>query len=258
MTRFDLFSGVIGPLLLLSAASVSTGEPADQQTINYAVKLGENAQCLDEVNAAREAAGLSKFTGATDAEKKLPTPNSELEDDWKKLCEYLIPTTEDNGEAKVTGSPFKSGTYAVQVLTSETPQCSETVDSWKKAYKNFSGLPPSKSQDPELYKKQDNISFVALYNPSTEGTADCRVATCTKTVSAGVGVLNGGETSQPTERGQALICMTTPDVFQDASSAPFTQEQWDKIITSLTGSASAAVPRLTAFAIVLLSTLLVL
>lgn len=41
MTRFDLFCGVIGPLLLLSAASLSTGEPADQQTINYAVKLGK-------------------------------------------------------------------------------------------------------------------------------------------------------------------------------------------------------------------------
>lgn len=131
-------------------------------------------------------------------------------------------TTEDNGEAKVSGSPFKSGTYAVNVLTSETPQCRETVDSWKKAYKHFSGLPPSKSQDPEIYRKQDNISFVALYNPSTEGTADCRVATCTKTVSGGAGVLNGGETSQPTGKGHALICMTTPDVFQDASSTPFT------------------------------------
>lgn len=41
MTRFNLFSGVIGPLLLLSGASVGTGEPADQQTIKYAVKLGK-------------------------------------------------------------------------------------------------------------------------------------------------------------------------------------------------------------------------
>lgn len=55
------------------------------------VVAGENAQCLDEVNAAREAAALAKFTGAADDEKRLPTPSAELEEGWKKLCEYLIP-----------------------------------------------------------------------------------------------------------------------------------------------------------------------
>lgn len=53
---------------------------------------GDSAQCLDEVNAVREVAGLSNFTQASDP-NKLQTPGTEgLQEntEWRKLCEHLI------------------------------------------------------------------------------------------------------------------------------------------------------------------------
>lgn len=55
---------------------------------------GTTVQCLSEINGAREAAGLANFADAATKEEKISEPSSsELESEWKKLCEYLIPVS---------------------------------------------------------------------------------------------------------------------------------------------------------------------
>ncbi|CDJ62586.1 SAG family member [Eimeria necatrix] len=241
--------------LVLSSSTLGTSS-GTVPTIKYTASLGESVECLSEVNAAREAAGLPSFAEASD-NNKLNDPKTETElqegSDWRKVCEHLIPT--DATEAmtgRTSTKPFEKGLYAFKSLDDAEPNCKETVDYWKAAFKNFTGLPPPKTEDEALYKDQDNVSFVALYNPSSSATADCRVVTCTQTTTTtpvdGVGsTYVGGGT---TKKGYALICKTMPSAFGDDGSALFTQEQWDRIISSLTGSASTAVPSFVALAIV--------
>ncbi|CDJ67858.1 SAG family member [Eimeria necatrix] len=147
-------------------------------------------------------------------------------------------------------SPFQDGTYAFKSLTAAKPDCKETVDYWKAAYKNFTGLPPPKTESETLYKDQDNVSFVALYNPSYSATADCRVVTCTQTTTPATDDEANYAAGGNTKNGYALICKTMPAAFESDGSALFTQEQWDRIVSSLTGSASIAVPSFVALAIV--------
>ncbi|CDJ40615.1 SAG family member (sag8) [Eimeria tenella] len=245
-------------LLVLSASALGAS-PGGGPTIKYTASLGQSVECLSEVNAAREAAGLPNFTEASD-NNKLTDPNgTELDDanDWKKVCTHLIPTQAPKTMAASSSlKPFKDGTYAFKSLTAAKPDCKETVDYWKAAYKNFTGLPPPKTDNETLYKNQDNVSFVSLYNPSSSATADCRVVTCTQTTTSTTGGAGGGQLSTSaedgtTKNGYALICKTMPAVFGSDGSALFTQEQWDRIVSSLTGSASTAVPSFVALAIVI-------
>ncbi|CDJ62575.1 SAG family member [Eimeria necatrix] len=239
-------------LFVLSASSLKISQ-AGQQAPTYTATLGTSAKCLSEVNSAREAAGLPSFTDAPEG-KKLIAPKSNLDEDeeWKKVCMHLIPTEQTEAVAAANSeNPFKDGTYAFKSLTAAEPNCKETVDHWKAAFKSFTGLPPSKTQGANLYKNQDNVSFVALYNPSSDATADCRVVTCTKTTAGGT-VLESDSDQSP-EYGYALICKTMPSAFADEDSAPFTQDQWDKVVSSLTGSASTAIPGFCAFFIAVFS-----
>ncbi|CDJ62576.1 SAG family member [Eimeria necatrix] len=239
-------------LLVLRASSLKITQ-AGQQTPKYAATLGKSVKCLSELNSAREAAGLPNFTEATE-DKKLTDPKEDLDQDteWKKVCTHLIPTEQtDPVAAASAANPFQDGTYAFKSLTAAEPNCKETVDHWKAAFKNFTGLPPSKTQGADLYKNQDNVSFVALYNPSSDATADCQVVTCTKTTTEGTVLQNDSE--QSPEYGYALICKTMPSAFKDDNAVPFTQDQWDKIASSLTGSASTAIPGICAFFIAVFS-----
>ncbi|CDJ68013.1 SAG family member, partial [Eimeria necatrix] len=68
--------------------------------------------------------------------------------------------------------------------------------------------------------------------------------------SGGGGQLSTYADDGTTKNGYALICKTMPAVFGSNGSALFTQEQWDRIISSLTGSASIAAPSFVALAIV--------
>ncbi|CDJ62348.1 SAG family member [Eimeria necatrix] len=251
------------PLLLSTffwVLSVSTldSAPGSGQTIKYTATLGKTVECFSEINAAREAAGLPNFTEASDGDKLNDPAGSDLDDsnDWKKVCTYLIPTQAPEAmEAPSAPKPFEDGTYAFKSLDDAEPNCKETVDYWKAAFKNFTGLPPSKTEGETLYNNQDNVSFVALYNPSSSATADCRVVTCTQTTTSTAGDGDGGGFSTyaedgTTKKGYALICKTMPAVFGSNGSALFTQEQWDRIISSLTGSASITAPSFVALAIV--------
>ncbi|CDJ40595.1 SAG family member [Eimeria tenella] len=234
-------------LLVLSAPIAGGSQQSETTTVTYTASVGDSAQCLDEVNAVREVAGLSNFTQASDP-NKLQTPGTEgLQEntEWRKLCEHLIATQKAKAPSSSEAeNPFKDGTYAFKSLTDAQPKCKDTVDFWKAAFKNFTGLPPSKKQANGLYDKQDNVSFVALYNPSSSATADCRVVTCTKKTSTKENELAAAEGNATSEYGYALICKTMPDALADENSAPFTQKQWDGIVSSLTGSASVAVPKL--------------
>ncbi|CDJ62580.1 SAG family member [Eimeria necatrix] len=253
MLHWNIQSKLSVSLLVLSASTwgSSQGTPP---TIEYTASRGGSVKCLSEVNAAREAAGLPSF-GEASGEQQLSDPgNSELEADteWRKLCEHLIPTQTEPVETAAAAKPFEQGTYAFKSLTAEEPNCKETVDYWKSAFKNFSGLPPSKSQAGGLYNSQDNVSFVALYNPSSDATADCRVITCIKTTTPGEAVVNS-DPQPSTENGYAIICKTMPTAFTNNDSAPFTQDQWDGIASSLTGSAAIVFPGFGVFLITVLS-----
>nr|AET50478.1 hypothetical protein [Eimeria tenella] len=251
MFRMNLATFLSVSLLWLSEKS---SQAAAATTVKYTAKLGSSVECLGEVNNARQAAGLANFIKATNDGDKISDPGSaDLTDgDWKEICEYLVPTQPEAHSSQAATETFKDGTYAFKALTAEQPNCTETIDYWKAAYKNFTGLPPSKKGTGKLYENQDNVSFVALYNASSNATADCRVVTCTqKTSAAAVSAsVSSGDSGDTTKLGYALICKTMPTAFGNGSIAPFTQEQWDKIKYSLTGSASIAVPSLVALVIV--------
>lgn len=64
----------------------------NQEYLN-AHAAGENAECLSEVNEAREAAGLPKFKDAA-GENMLVAPSAALQEGpWEDLCTYLIPVS---------------------------------------------------------------------------------------------------------------------------------------------------------------------
>ncbi|CDJ67324.1 SAG family member [Eimeria necatrix] len=249
---------LLSTLFLVLRASTLGASAGSGSNIKYTASLGESVECLSEVNAAREAAGLPNFTAASDNNKLNDPTGISLDEtnEWTKVCTHLIPTEAPEAMAAPSAlKPFEDGTYAFKSLTAAQPNCKETVDYWKAAYKNFTGLPPSKTDGETLYNNQDNVSFVALYNPSSNATADCRVVTCTQTTTSTTGGTEGGMLSTyaddgTTKNGYALICKTMPAVFGSSGSALFTQEQWDRIISSLTGSASTAVPSFVALAIV--------
>ncbi|CDI86326.1 SAG family member [Eimeria praecox] len=233
------------------------GSSGAETTYTYSVKLGDEGACLTKINSAREAAGFSNFVQANaDATGKRLPAGFESDDGteynssaWKSVCDVLLPKTSDTNPAiAATLTKFDSGTYAFKALKSDVPDCSAVVDEWKGAYKNFDGPPPPNSKDQQLYSNPTNVSLVAIYNPSSGATADCRVVTCSRTT----------QTTEPqateSASGFALICMTTPDVLpEDNSTVPFTDEQWKRIVKAIKGSAVTAVPSLLGLAATALS-----
>ncbi|CDJ45659.1 SAG family member [Eimeria brunetti] len=219
----------------------------------YTVTLGGDGKCLAEVNLARQAAGFSNLNQAAEEADASRLPNADTCESndsqqcdewvWKPVCDSLIPNKTE-GRALPSGSEgakFQSGTYAYHVADAGVFNCTAVVDNWKAAYSNFSGLPPAKKDSKDLYSKQDNISFVAMYNPAENATADCRMVTCGKKTSP-VAAKNSADSSSG-EEASALICMTVPDVLHtDETKAPFTEDQWAQIVTAFEGSASAFSP----------------
>ncbi|CDJ31543.1 SAG family member [Eimeria mitis] len=264
MPVLRLLTVVSASLLLLAKADANGSEPPQTSPTTtkttYAVKLGKDGTCLSEINDARKKAGFNDFVipQAETKEKRLPEQGEPDSDNyaewvWKPVCDVLIPQ-EATGKSSDTdaGKKFVSGTYAFQVVDAASPSCTAVVEKWKNAYSNFNGLPPPNTDSQELYTSRENISFVAMYNPSDDATADCRVVTCTRKITttpqgvlSDVGEEEEEETpkNEETKEGSALICMTTPDVLPDNSeNPPFTEEQWGQIVTAFEGSASAVLP----------------
>ncbi|CDJ40591.1 SAG family member, partial [Eimeria tenella] len=238
---------VFGASLLL-AATENAGQTIDVEPVSYTVSLGRDGLCLGEVNAARLAAGLAEFTQPGPDNTAARLPAADPVDPWKPLCEGLIRMPEDNTSAKSTEYQTSLGgtTYARMPVVSTDPDCTATVNHWKAAFKNFSGLPPSREKNADLYGDPDNVSFVALYNPSPNAYADCRVVTCNELENKPYIDLSSHTMKSnflPTgNSAHALICLITPDVLQAGEGDPFTQKQWDQIKASLGNSSRATLP----------------
>ncbi|XP_026192538.1 uncharacterized protein LOC34624255 [Cyclospora cayetanensis] len=163
---------------------------------------GDHVTCLNKLNEARMAAGLENFTAATDS-SAASLPDSS-QDFWKPVCSALLKkSTLDKKDLEA-----KSGTYAFTPIsdshTKDCCRCNEAIRTWKAAFTNFTGLPPSKDDGVDLYKDINNVSLVAMYNAQTPPVADCRIVKCTEKDTNALGV----------------VCLTTPDAFKDG--APFT------------------------------------
>ncbi|CDJ57951.1 SAG family member [Eimeria maxima] len=201
-------------------------------TTKYKVTLGNDAVCLPDINKARQKAGLNDLVQAKQGgtTTRLPQAGEEITSDY------------DNWEqSKKTASDptaFKSGTYAYQVVDPHSVNCDTVVDKWKDAYTNFDGVPPAYKDNKTLYSNPNNVSLVAMYNPSDNASADCRVVTCTKTVT-------DDATEDPTKitEGSALICLTAPAALDKTrATGPFTKDQWGRIVEAIEGSAPSVVP----------------
>ncbi|CDJ36872.1 SAG family member [Eimeria mitis] len=230
MAALKLFSlGSASAFLMANAVhqtAKQTSLASDGTSPTYTVKLGEDHVCLDEINAARQAAGLEHFKTESGAE--LAWPPVTLEDDeqhnaaWNPVCEALTGEESADVAKSANANGFKTGTYAYIALESATADCAAAVSHWKDAASNFTTIPPAKNNQTTLYDKQQNISFVAMYNPLEDAAADCRVVTCTRSAATqspgvgGVGALSAGEG----KTGYALLCMTTPEALT-AEAAPF-------------------------------------
>ncbi|CDJ36212.1 SAG family member [Eimeria mitis] len=256
MAALKLFSLASASVLVMANAVHQNAKQSPLTTragaATYTVTLGSAPVCLDEINNAREAAGLAHFKEATKEEHQLP--NAEAQEvgspqtsAWKPVCDALIAEEAEEPEEVPEANGFKSGTYAFMALESGTPDCAAAVKHWKDAASNFTTIPPAKNNELKLYDKQQNVSFIALYNPSNDAAADCRVVTCTLPATSDQSTFNIRNAAQD-KKGYALLCMTTPEALKD-DEAPFTEEQWNKIKTSLTGSASAVAPSLLAVTI---------
>ncbi|CDJ31541.1 SAG family member [Eimeria mitis] len=258
----------MAPLNLLTVVSASflvlarvNGTVASQQP-TYKVAFGNDGKCLAEVNAARLAAGLSALVQAekANADRRMPDTATDYTGSgdtwaWLPVCKALIPEAEEKKASRGAGTTtFQSGTYAyLPVENPDAVDCNAVVDKWKGAYSNFDGLPPPNKEEDNLYKNHENVSFVALYNPSTDATADCRVVTCTKTTPETASFKAARTSGTKTETGSALICMTAPDVLpKKGEKSPFTEEQWGQIVTAIEGSASAVAPGVVGLALVIL------
>ncbi|CDJ28559.1 SAG family member [Eimeria mitis] len=220
---------------------------------------GEKHVCLEEINAAREAAGLEHFKEESAASLTWPpvtlTQKTQHNTAWDPVCKAL--TTEESADVAKSGNgnDFQAGTYAYMALESDEPDCAAAVKHWKDAVNNFTTIPPAKNEQTqkEIYSKQQNISFVAMYNPQQNAVADCRVVTCTQTTAPNLPAVDTLNADKG-KTGHALLCMTTPEALT-ATAEPFNEEQWKKIKASITGSASAVAPSLLAVAIAALGLL---
>ncbi|CDJ57955.1 SAG family member [Eimeria maxima] len=243
---------VVGALLALGSGTLSTMAQNGQngQGPTYRVTLGEEGECLQEIDTARQAAGLAKFIQPTADEATKRLPLETVSNAWDPLCKDLLNPTGTKALSREDIQDFQDGTYAFEILTSGTVDCKATVDLWKGAFKNFSGLPPANTDAATVYQDKLNVSFVALYNPSTGATADCRLVTCTEIPALQKSATGDGESNR---QAFIFVCMTFPDVLERDQKAPFTQEEWDRISAAITGSAAVAFPSFIVIAMTVLS-----
>ncbi|KAL8436766.1 hypothetical protein ACSSS7_001468 [Eimeria intestinalis] len=203
-------------LLLLTVASVLLLDSTAiaQEDVEATVEA-ENT-CLEKMNEARNAAGFPALTKAADT----PTAKGKtLEDTLKKgFCKILL----DKNNSK----PLELGTEATrtcaffalgEVKEGEAkaaegktidPQCSAAVKKWQEGFNGFKESPPvDKGLD---YSKStpEQVSFVTLYNPRSEASGQCAVATCE--VEA-----QNTETRSNKQKFAGLVCCTAPSPFDD-------------------------------------------
>ncbi|KAL8451283.1 hypothetical protein Emed_002084 [Eimeria media] len=228
-------------LLLVAAASAILLDSlaAASQSTDPELTLTSGNECLTDMNAARDAAGLKALTQKT-MEDIFPEQYGE-NNIWKVVCDNVLK------ETAFAPADFKTakGTYAFYNFSSETgDKCKAAVKNWQSAFKQFEESPPVSEDVDYVGMGGEALSFLALYNPQNDAQAECKVAVCKEAQKTRE---SGAEGS--TKQGSALLCVTSPNAF---SKRPvFTQDQWDKIAKAFSSSASAAAPSTLALAAVL-------
>ncbi|KAL8274124.1 hypothetical protein Esti_001966 [Eimeria stiedai] len=240
----------------LSLFLAGWGQTASSDTVTATLK--DASECLVDMNAAREASGLKALAKSRNA--RLPTTDAEHVL-WKLVCDALLEKERDS--YNLDGLP--KGDYAMFELGEGTsPQCSAAVKDWQSAFTMFQRKNPPIRED-VIAKGRAGLAFVALYNPYEGAEGECQVVACTDTATGRQVQAQAGGPPEGRERREgggshktvsALLCLTFPHSF--AKTTVFTQEQWDKIVKSLSSSASqsTAVPSFLTFAAVLAGVIL--
>ncbi|KAL8448011.1 hypothetical protein Emag_004125 [Eimeria magna] len=210
------------------------------------------SECLVEMDAVREAAGLTPLAKSKKA--KLPSdPQHEL---WKLVCDALLEVGSflklSPGFTWRSGSPFQltlwranwclrcfllrgqkeigtyedrelpRGNYALFELDGATsPQCNAAVTDWRSALNMFPRESPPSKED-VIFRGREGLAFVALYNPSDGAVGECQVVACTEKLAEMQLQAQAAGPTVPIERREsdltsktvsAVFCSTFPDAF---------------------------------------------
>ncbi|CDJ36594.1 SAG family member [Eimeria mitis] len=258
----------------------------DTNTANAAENTAKRVDCSASMNEARKLVGFAEFTVGETTEEKLPIdPVSKTAGATPATYVESVCTALKASEASPAKSGALDGTYAYAVQEGTDADCEAAVDHWKAGLSNFKSLPPEYTEETELYKNPQNISFISLFNPNENPKVDCVYFTCPakenkpkqqstdvvgdtgsngeKDPSAGEGdgddeedPAAGGESETTTDKEvKALLCITTPNALTQGA-APYTQAQWDQITAGLNKNAAHALPISLGFAVAAVGVLL--
>ncbi|KAL8425819.1 hypothetical protein Efla_004318 [Eimeria flavescens] len=169
--------------------------------------------CLGVMNPLRTEAGLTGFVAPTDKDYRLPIPDPSPV------------ASKSSRQVEQEGSP-----------SDENP--AEVYPYFLNYYCK------SLFEDVDPYRDNRNISFLGLFSPRDKPTMDCAFVTCLRdqkspTVPASGSVEGPQENASASSRRRlaaastepvySLLCLSSPQALQPGQ-APFTQEQWAKIL----------------------------
>ncbi|KAL8448010.1 hypothetical protein Emag_004124 [Eimeria magna] len=223
---------LVTPLLFYLPASLSLlgiHAAASQATGEYS--LSSAAQCLSNMNEARQAAGLPNLT-----EKSLFPTSPERIALLTGVCHYMLQEYFD-GEP---GTEIEGTPALFQFDGQASPDCGAAVKNWQDALRFFEARPPVNNDVSYSVMHPQALSFVALYNPSQGVQGDCQVLVCTtKTAQLQMpsrqtlpaeDLEEQPQNAEPEKEGEresppsgagdnagktasALLCLTSPDAF---------------------------------------------
>ncbi|CDJ33654.1 SAG family member [Eimeria mitis] len=270
--------------LLDTNGANAAGSAADTYT-------AKRVDCSASMNEARKLVGFAEFTEGQTAEEKLPidpvskTAGATGTTYIESVCSALKAVRRDTEFLNSQLPCALDGTYAYAVQEGTDADCEAAVDHWKAALSNFKSLPPQYTEDTELYKDPQNVSFISLFNPKENPKVDCAYFTCpakeNKPKQQSTDVVGGtgdngekdpnadegdGDDEEEPETGEgsetttdkevkALLCITTPNALTQGA-APYTQAQWDQITAGLNKNAAHALPISLGFAVAAVGVLL--
>lgn len=243
MARFTLFLSV-ATFLLLHPQSIWRAEAQDQKTptSNTAAPI----KCLKEMNDARRLAGLVDFNdGSASEETSVPIKDQNFVDSACLDAATLLSSL-PLFPPKGSYAGRKYAVYAFAARKGSELDCAAAVNYWKSVFSNISsgGLPPPFSIRERFYQSPDNLSFLALFNPSGNPTIDCASITCPlKDYEAAEAQQAKQETktSPPFINGYGISCFTSPDPYTE-DKPPYTQQQWEKITQALKSTGEGSAP----------------
>nr|ACA81533.1 NA4 antigen [Eimeria necatrix] len=212
----------------LLSLSLLFGQQAARAQETY--PTAETMECREAMNELRKAAGLPEFGNAVGDAVVLPAYSHEAraapvaETLWKtEICPKVL----GGARAKsVTEAVKLTGNFAYYPVTDGKRECSDALEYWKGGLSQFNDKIPPTFQalnNPAVYNDRA-VSFVALYNPKPSPVVSCVLLQCPNA--------GGGGRRLAAGTTDAVICLTNPAPLA-AGSPPFDDEQWKKIVDSL-------------------------